>query len=206
MAASKQISFDSVRRVLTSLFDDLVRAGQEPTTTVLAYGVEPAPAEIAGHLNLPAGTEVATIRRLRSSGGQPLAVMTNYLPVALVKLVVHPVLVLMVGLAAIRWGVPLSPFALKVMVLVAARARIRSWLLLAVAGLAFVPAMLGYGGYDTPAGRAAASRRGGASLQDGFLRATQCFSNGVPRSAATKYLGPRDDRPGDPRVGRIPNP
>lgn len=39
-----------------------------------------------------------------------------------------------------------------VMVLVAARARIRSWLLLAVAGLAFVPAMLGYGGYDTLAG------------------------------------------------------
>ena len=38
---------------------------------------------IAGHLNLPAGTEVATIRRLRSSGGQPLAVMTNYLPVNL---------------------------------------------------------------------------------------------------------------------------
>ena len=68
---------------LTSLFDDLVRAGQEPSTTVLAYGIDPAPADIAGHLNLPAGTEVATIRRLRCSGGQPLAVMTNYLPVAL---------------------------------------------------------------------------------------------------------------------------
>jgi len=50
----------------------------------------------------------------------PPPVLRDYLPVALVKLVVHPVLVLMVGLAAIRWGVPLSPFALKVMVLVAA--------------------------------------------------------------------------------------
>jgi hypothetical protein len=35
-----------------------------------------------------------------------------------------------------------------VMVLVAGLARIRSWLLLSLAGLAFVPAMLGYGGYD----------------------------------------------------------
>lgn len=35
-----------------------------------------------------------------------------------------------------------------VMVLVARFARIRSWLLLALAGLAFVPAMLGYAGYD----------------------------------------------------------
>ena len=32
---------------LTSLFDDLVRAGQEPSTTVLAYGIDPAPADIA---------------------------------------------------------------------------------------------------------------------------------------------------------------
>jgi predicted permease len=34
--------------------------------------------------------------------------------------VVHPVLVLLVGLFAIQWGVPLEPFALQVMVLVAA--------------------------------------------------------------------------------------
>jgi len=44
----------------------------------------------------------------------------DYLPIALIKLVVHPVLVLLVGLAAIAWGVPLEPFALQVMVLVAA--------------------------------------------------------------------------------------
>lgn len=68
---------------LTSLFDDLTRAGQEPGTEVLEYGVVAAAEEIAGQLNLPAGTEVVAIRRLRSSGGQPLAVMTNYLPVAL---------------------------------------------------------------------------------------------------------------------------
>lgn len=44
----------------------------------------------------------------------------DYLPIALIKLVVHPVLVLLVGLFAIQWGVPLEPFALQVMVLVAA--------------------------------------------------------------------------------------
>jgi DNA-binding GntR family transcriptional regulator len=68
---------------LTSLFDDLTRAGQEPTTTVLGYSVGPASADIATHLNLEAGAEVVTMRRLRTSGGQPLAVMTNYLPVAI---------------------------------------------------------------------------------------------------------------------------
>ena len=44
----------------------------------------------------------------------------DYVPVALVKLFLHPLLVLAVGLAAISLGLPLDVFALKVMVLVAA--------------------------------------------------------------------------------------
>lgn len=44
----------------------------------------------------------------------------DYVPVALAKLVVHPLLVLGVGLGAQRLGVPLDPFALTVLVLVAA--------------------------------------------------------------------------------------
>ncbi|MCX7264878.1 MAG: AEC family transporter, partial [Burkholderiales bacterium] len=44
----------------------------------------------------------------------------DYVPVALMKLFLHPLLVLCVGLAAISIGVPIEPFALKVMVLVAA--------------------------------------------------------------------------------------
>ncbi|WP_157521374.1 GntR family transcriptional regulator [Mycobacterium sp. ACS4331] len=67
---------------LTSLFDDLARAGQEPTTQVLDYRLGPASDDIAQHLNLPVGSDVVTMRRLRSSGGQPLAVMTNHLPAA----------------------------------------------------------------------------------------------------------------------------
>lgn len=68
---------------LTSLYDDLARAGQEPATRVLEYSIGPASDEVAGWLNLPPGSEVATMRRLRTSNGQPLAVMTNYLPAAL---------------------------------------------------------------------------------------------------------------------------
>jgi DNA-binding GntR family transcriptional regulator len=68
---------------LTSLFDDLARAGQEPATKVLEYRIGPAPDDIAAHLNLPADSDVLTMRRLRSSGGQPLALMTNHLPAAL---------------------------------------------------------------------------------------------------------------------------
>ncbi len=44
----------------------------------------------------------------------------DYVPVALMKLFLHPLLVLCVGLAAISIGVPIEPFALEVMVLVAA--------------------------------------------------------------------------------------
>ena len=44
----------------------------------------------------------------------------DYLPVVLVKLVLHPLLVLAVGSAAIAMGLPLDRFALDVMVLVAA--------------------------------------------------------------------------------------
>ena len=44
----------------------------------------------------------------------------DYVPVALIKLFLHPLLVLAVGLAVISMGVPIDAIALKVMVLVAA--------------------------------------------------------------------------------------
>lgn len=69
------------RRVeLTSLFDDLVRAGQEPSTRLLEYHVGPPDDEVARELNLAADREVAVIKRLRCANGEPLALMTNYLP------------------------------------------------------------------------------------------------------------------------------
>ena len=52
-----------------------------------------------------------------STRGTPL---DEYLPVVLIKLVLHPVLLLLIGLTAIRLGLPLDRFALTVVVLVAA--------------------------------------------------------------------------------------
>jgi predicted permease len=46
--------------------------------------------------------------------------MRDYVPVAIVKLLVHPLLVLLVGATAIRMGLSIDPFALTVVVLVAA--------------------------------------------------------------------------------------
>jgi predicted permease len=44
----------------------------------------------------------------------------DYLPVAVIKLLVHPVWVFLVTRMAVRWGVPIDPLAQVVMVLVAA--------------------------------------------------------------------------------------
>jgi malonate transporter and related proteins len=44
----------------------------------------------------------------------------EYVPVALIKLLLHPLLVLLVGVSAVRLGVPLDKFALTVLVLLAA--------------------------------------------------------------------------------------
>jgi predicted permease len=57
--------------------------------------------------------------RARLSPHKAIRLM-DYLPVALVKLVVHPSLVMLVGATVIQAGVPLDPYALMVVVLVAA--------------------------------------------------------------------------------------
>ncbi|MBP6276587.1 MAG: AEC family transporter [Limnohabitans sp.] len=44
----------------------------------------------------------------------------DYVPISLIKLLLHPLLVLLVGSAAVQMGVPIDRFALMVMVLVAA--------------------------------------------------------------------------------------
>jgi DNA-binding GntR family transcriptional regulator len=71
---------------LTSLHDDLVRAGQRVTTTVLAVGEVPAAPEPARALRVAAGTPVLELRRLRCADGEPVALMTNHLPIGMVAL------------------------------------------------------------------------------------------------------------------------
>lgn len=66
---------------LTSLFGDLLKDGRKPTTQLLAWEVVPANQDVATALEVPEGTEVVHIRRLRLADDEPLAVMSNYVPV-----------------------------------------------------------------------------------------------------------------------------
>ncbi|HET6858119.1 MAG TPA: GntR family transcriptional regulator, partial [Streptomyces sp.] len=65
---------------LTSLHDDLTKSGRKPSTEVPEHRTVSASAEVAEALELPEGTEVVMIRRLRMADGEPLAVLTNYVP------------------------------------------------------------------------------------------------------------------------------
>jgi DNA-binding GntR family transcriptional regulator len=69
------------RRVeLSSLYDDLARAGARPTTRLLALATEPAPEDVAGRLDVAAGTDLVRLERVRSARDEPLAILRNWLP------------------------------------------------------------------------------------------------------------------------------
>ncbi len=65
---------------LTSLHDDLADSDQEPGTTVLRFEVVGAVEGIAAKLRIADGAPVVHIERLRTARGNPIALMTNYLP------------------------------------------------------------------------------------------------------------------------------
>ena len=66
------------------------------------------------------GAVLARSQMLAPLGVGTLMPLRDYVPVAVIKLVLHPILVLLVGVAAIQLGVQLDRFALTVIVLVAA--------------------------------------------------------------------------------------
>lgn len=65
---------------LSSLYDDLRESEQKPTTKVISYEEVAADKEIAEDLRLSEGQAVIKVVRLRLANGEPLAIMTNYLP------------------------------------------------------------------------------------------------------------------------------
>jgi len=67
------------RAELTSLYDDLRRAGARPRTDVLSFTTE-CHEGAAVALDLPADTELLAVVRLRWSQGRPLALLRNWLP------------------------------------------------------------------------------------------------------------------------------
>ena len=83
-----QVVHPKVRRPveLSSLYDDLVAGGRSPRTEVLDLRIVPASDEIAAALELPPGTEVTWIERLRFAGGEPLALMHNAIPLDILRL------------------------------------------------------------------------------------------------------------------------
>lgn len=66
------------------------------------------------------GAVLARSQILAAANNHPPILLQDYLPVAALKLFLHPLLVLLVGISAIQIGVPLDRFALTVLVLVAA--------------------------------------------------------------------------------------
>ena len=66
------------------------------------------------------GAVLARSYSLTANGQNPPLPMMSYVPVAVIKLILHPALVLVLGSVAIQVGVPLTKPALTVMVLVAA--------------------------------------------------------------------------------------
>ncbi|WP_310567876.1 AEC family transporter [Hydrogenophaga sp.] len=85
----------------------------------------PGPVEKTAWLLADAASPVAlftigaVLARSQIQSSHPMPT-SDFLPVALMKLLLHPLLVLAVGSAARQLGLPLDPFALTVMVLVAA--------------------------------------------------------------------------------------
>lgn len=83
--AGTRVTPEHVRRPLglTSLKDDLERAGFETSTEVLGYSVTLADEEDADRLRCEKGTEIVTITRVRSINGSKLAIMRNVMPSAI---------------------------------------------------------------------------------------------------------------------------
>jgi DNA-binding GntR family transcriptional regulator len=83
-----QVVHGTVRRSLelTSLYDDLVHAGQQPRTVVLDLHRAHAAADVAQQLELSVGAPIWCLERLRYIGEEPLALMRNYLPVGVLDL------------------------------------------------------------------------------------------------------------------------
>jgi DNA-binding GntR family transcriptional regulator len=64
---------------LSSLYDDLARAGREPRTTVLEVELTTNDKAAAG-LDLPRDTQLLRVVRVRYAGDLPLALLRNWLP------------------------------------------------------------------------------------------------------------------------------
>jgi len=68
------------RDELTSLFDDMQRRGQKPTTSVISFDRDVTDPVAADALGLPPNTALLHVQRLRLAGTTPMALLDNWLP------------------------------------------------------------------------------------------------------------------------------
>lgn len=68
---------------LTGFYHDMVERGMEPKTKVLYQEIVPANKKIADYLDVPVGTEVVEIERLRYIHDEPIQLTTTYIPLNL---------------------------------------------------------------------------------------------------------------------------
>ncbi|GAA2358288.1 GntR family transcriptional regulator [Saccharopolyspora halophila] len=85
--AGTQVVFNRVKRSLelSSLFDDLSRIDQQPSTRVLVNEVITPSAEIAHILGISERDKALHLKRVRSARGEPIAQLQNYLPAGLIE-------------------------------------------------------------------------------------------------------------------------
>jgi GntR family transcriptional regulator len=71
-------------RELKSFTSEMRSHGFSATSRVLEQSVIHAPADVAGRLEVPEGSPVFRLRRLRMADGEPMGLQTAYIPMALV--------------------------------------------------------------------------------------------------------------------------
>src|SRR5215471_15786579 len=70
-------------RILNSFTEEMRETGMHAGSRVLEKKVVPAPDEVAGKLQVPVGTELFLLTRLRLARGEPMGLQTVYVPTEL---------------------------------------------------------------------------------------------------------------------------
>lgn len=65
---------------LTGFYQDMVERGLNPVTKVLYQKIVPANSKIAKYLDVPIGTDIVDIKRLRFIHDEPILLVTTYIP------------------------------------------------------------------------------------------------------------------------------
>ncbi|MCS7227069.1 MAG: GntR family transcriptional regulator [Gloeomargarita sp. SKYB31] len=86
--AEPKISESLVQR-LTGFYQDMADRGHPPVTQVLKQEIVPASAKIAAYLQVEPGAPLIQLDRLRFVGGEPLVLVSTFLPYAMCPQVLH---------------------------------------------------------------------------------------------------------------------